>query len=66
MDPAQVTFTERWAGAGHEIKRLPGHRARLPLKACGGTLAIDLSEDCRVLRSRGEGGCRAAYPLMFY
>ena len=66
FDAEQVAVAERWAGAGHEIKRLPGLRLRLPVAHCGGTLAVDFTEDCRLVRSRGEGGCRAAYPVTFY
>ncbi len=66
FDAQAVTVAERWAGAGHEVKRLPGVRLRLPVARCGGRLAVDFTEDCRLTRTRGDGGCRAAYPLTYY
>ena len=66
FDPALVTFGARWGGAGHEIKRLPGSTARLPVERCGAVLAVDLGADCRILKSRGEGACRATFPLTFH
>ena len=66
FDPAQIEFSPRWTGAGHEIKRLPGHRARLPAAACGASVAVDLSPDCRVVKSAGEGPCKATYPPAFH
>ena len=66
FDPAKITFGARWAGAGHEIKRLPGHRAHIPVERCNGTLAVDLSDACRIVKSRGEGGCKRTFPLTFH
>ena len=66
FDRAAITFGPRWVGAGHEIKRLPGLRVKLPVERCGATLALDLSPDCRIVRSRGEKGCKAAFPLSFH
>ncbi len=62
----KVIVAERWAGAGHEVKRLPGVRLRLPVAHCEGSLAVDFTEDCRLVRTRGEGGCRSAYPVTYY
>lgn len=66
FDPDSIAFASRWAGAGHEVSRLPGTRARLPMSRCDGALAVDLGPDCRILKSRGEGACRADFPLVFY
>lgn len=66
FDPRRVTFGERWAAGGHEFQRVPGFRARLPAESCGAKLAVDLSEDCRVVKSWGEGSCKASYPPEFH
>lgn len=66
FDPARITFGPRWAGAGHEVKRLPGLNARLPVEQCGATLSVDLGPQCRIVKSRGEGRCREYFPLTFH
>ena len=66
FDPARVTFSARWAGAGHEVQRLPGLRARIPVDRCGAALAVDLTEDCRIVKSQGEHACKRAFPPTFY
>ena len=64
--PAETRFGPRWVGAGHEIRRVPGLVARLPVAHCAGTLAVDLGANCKVVKSRGEGACRRAFPLTFH
>lgn len=66
FDAARVTFGPRWIGAGHEVRRVPGSTARIPVKNCGATLAVDLSDECAILKSRGEGACKSAFPLTFH
>lgn len=66
FDPDRVGFAARWIGAGHEIRRVPGLVARLPVASCGATLAVDLGVDCKVVKSRGEGACKRTFPLTFH
>ena len=66
FDAAKVTFGARWIGAGHEVRRVPGVTARLPVKSCGAVVAVDLSDACAILKSRGEGTCKKAFPLTFH
>ncbi len=66
FDPESVTFGDRWASAAHEVQKLPGSRARLAQESCDGALAVDLTPECRIIKSQGEDGCKAAYPLSFH
>ena len=66
MDGHRVEFSARWVGAGHEVSRVPGLTARIPVDRCNGVLAVDLSEMCRILKSRGEEGCSATFPMAFH
>ena len=66
FDGARVTFGARWIGAGHEVRRVPGATARIPVKSCGAMLAVDMSDACVILKSRGEGACKSAFPLTFH
>ena len=65
-DRYSVRYRERWVGAGHEIRRLPGATAVVPMPECQGVLAIDISIDCKILKSRGEGKCKDLHPLTFH
>jgi len=62
-DAADIRFSERWAGGGHEVQRVPGVRARLPVAACGDVLVVDLAPNCQVVKSWGEGACKGDYPV---
>jgi len=66
FDAAKVEFGARWIGAGHEVRRVPGMTARIPVESCGAALAVDLSVTCGILKSRGEGACRKVFPLTFH
>ena len=66
FNAAHVTYSARWTGAGHEVKRLPGVRARIPVEHCGAALVVDMTEDCKIAKSQGEGACRSAYPMTFH
>ena len=66
LDLNRLTIGPRWVAAGHEVRKLPGHTVRIPVAACDGTVAVDLAPDCQILKSRGEDGCRAKFPLTFH
>ena len=66
LDLTQMTIGPRWVAAGHEVRKLPGHTVRIPMAACSGVVAVDLAPDCQILKSRGEDGCRAMFPLTFH
>lgn len=66
FEPRRVSFSPRWAGAGHEVRRLPGITASIPADHCGAVLSVDLNTDCRIVKSRGKGACRKTFPLEFH
>ena len=66
LNSDKISIEDRWVGAGHEVRKLPGWTIKLPVPECSGHVALDVTPSCKLVKSRGLGNCSKSFPVTFY